>query len=255
MIPNPRKMSSVAEETNNFDFGDVLPSEYEVIARITKVAPSGQPTEDKETKLRKQAVSDCAKGLMITWSKAFSASNVLSAKSVKKKIRKSMQAYYNTVTTSKKNKRRVEIEFKKGHSELFDIKGINVDPEQFDSPEKVFYYDQLSMNRSWGIDLGQVDEEFEKEMEEVRQKETEEVEAMEDELSFIVGDVVETLNSTTVAEGSQEGVSMNRSGLVRLIRDCLDAASQTDQSLIPSPRFVRYATAQRRSKEFVWKSV
>lgn len=59
-------MSSVAEQSTTFSFGDVLPSEYEVIAKILEVAPSGQPTEEKETRLRKQAVSDCAKGLMIT---------------------------------------------------------------------------------------------------------------------------------------------------------------------------------------------
>ena len=45
-------------------------------------------------------------------------------------------------------------------------------------------------------------------------------------------EVVETSNSTEVVE-SQEGVSMNRSGLVRIIRDCVDIGIQTEPSNVP----------------------
>ena len=65
------------------------------------------------------------------------------------------------------------------------------------------------------VDLENVDWEFE----EIRKKQDEEVEACENEFSHVMDEVVETLNSTEVVE-SQEGVSMNHSGLVRIIRDC-----------------------------------
>ena len=45
-------------------------------------------------------------------------------------------------------------------------------------------------------------------------------------------EVVETLNSTEVVE-SQEGVSMNRSGPVRIIQDCVDTGIQTEPSNVP----------------------
>ena len=51
--------------------------------------------------LRKKVVSDCATELMKIWSKAFAAANVLSSKSVKKKIRQSLHLYYNKVILAK----------------------------------------------------------------------------------------------------------------------------------------------------------
>ena len=45
-------------------------------------------------------------------------------------------------------------------------------------------------------------------------------------------EVVETLNRTEVVE-SQEGASMNRSGLVRIIRVCVDIGIQTEPSNVP----------------------
>ena len=107
-------------------------AQYEVITDIMKFAPSGQPTEQKETQLRRKVVSDCGRELMKIWSKAFSAANVLSSKAVKKKIRLSLHLYYNKVILAKGNKRRAEMEFKNTHSELFNIRSLTADPEKFE---------------------------------------------------------------------------------------------------------------------------
>ena len=82
---------------NNFVFslGDKLPYEYEVAKAILTVAPSGNPSEQKECQVRKNVVNAYTTTVRELWCKAFGGENFIKTrKSVAGRIRKILTSYY-----------------------------------------------------------------------------------------------------------------------------------------------------------------
>ena len=83
---------------NNFVFslGDKLPYEYEVAKAILTVSPSGNPSEQKEFQVRKNAVNAYTRTVRELWCKAFGGENFIKTrKCVDGRIRKILTLYYN----------------------------------------------------------------------------------------------------------------------------------------------------------------
>ena len=175
-----------------------------------ELAPSGQPTEKKETALRKKVVNACATKLSEIWSKAFTAKHVVPRKTITNRIRRLMHTYYNEVVKAKHvGLRQAQQEWKKKALVLFDLKCSESDPELFEDAEKCFYYDQKH-NRKFVLDK-KIDWAFENNDQEFCVKQAEEEKLCEEELSFIMDDEKES-ESNTGNNSLNKDVSLNRSG-------------------------------------------
>lgn len=243
------------ERTFSFALHDQLPTVHHVVSSIMELAPGGRPSEKNETNIRKLVINAYMTKLVDIWSKAFKQENVQCRKTVKKKIHKELEIYYNEVVTSNSrkkpvNKRKRQMEWRKKSLVLFNIKKLTSDPNNFHESEKKFYFDQLDYSSRKMYLSEEIDEEFEKEEEEKRLAQNERLNAIESELSYIYDDVDEVedvdksknevndvdLNSTLVTD-----VSINRSGAVRVKSvNVDDASTQTTNEYFDQPE-IRHA--------------
>ena len=176
--------------------------------------------------------------LIAQWTKSFGAKHVLSAATVKQKLKSHITKFHNQVyipahrntgkkkeTASKESLRRLSETWRKANNIIFDIGKdmASLDPS---SDEAIFYKQQKEPDREGRV-TEKVDEEYE---EELRQEQEQNMidEAMDVETEEPEDpDDVEVLNST-ISDIPSLNVSVNRSGMVRAAPSINEIATQTD---------------------------
>ena len=164
--------------------------------------------------------------------KAFTATHVLSLKTIKKKIRQELKEYYLKVQTKKGNQRKNRKTWRQENYLLFDMKKPNSDPDQFDVNEKCFYFDQKQNIRKIYL-TEEIDNEFEGQRQAAQDQDAREESILELEASFIFSDNEDIENTPLNASinSVQLFQSLNRSGLARNTTSMINKSIQTDSAL------------------------
>ena len=211
-----------------------LPRVYEAVNDIYNHA-----TKPGSAKMQ-STLNNYSAALIAQWTKSFGAKHVLSAATVKQKLKSHITKFHNqvyipahrntgkkkeTASNSKESLRRLSETWRKANNIIFDIGKdmASLDPS---SDEAIFYKQQKEPDREGRV-TEKVDEEYE---EELRQEQEQNMidEAMDVETEEPEDpDDVEVLNST-ISDIPSLNVSVNRSGMVRAAPSINEIATQTD---------------------------
>ena len=209
---------------------DTLPTVSECVMSILSYAPTYGVQKQKET------IRAFSHQLEELWQKAFSGENIVTRKTIVKKLDKHMQTFRNKVQknrlakANKISKRHIIKNWKSENSVLFDLLKHDVDPNLFDTDERNFYHDQLSGRRSMAIS-DQVDEEHDICLENQKTEDFSDCISSEDDDPH--DETCSAALSTIHDNKTELFLSQTRSGKMRLTKSVKVASTQTEK--LPPP--------------------
>ena len=217
---------SVAAAKYQYDVWDFtllenLPTEHECVLAIVHHSPTYGSAKQKDH------LHHFSLRLLTHWETAFGRDTKLTTiKGVKDKLNRLLKEYNSQVQKGHGSKRSNLIQWKQKHHVLFNILGKDVDVESFDPSEKLFFKNQLALNRKMVIDKNKIDEEHESMIIEIEREEEEEREM---DIS-VMDESAAMMNSTLDDSNMNLNFSVNRSGRVRAAVSCNEVGVQTDMS-------------------------
>jgi hypothetical protein len=195
---------------------DKLPTMAECVQCINQHAPTYGSSKQKDH------IHQFSLRLIDLWKRAFCRdTNFLTVRGIKDKLDREMKRYSTKVSKAKGSRRSNMTAWKTETNNLFNIFAKGVDPQTFQSSERVFFEDQASLSRKYVIDTYHVDVEHEARLQE------EEQQRAQQKMNLEQMDEREEIGENNVCDLNLS-FSISRSGTVRKTASISEASTQTD---------------------------